>query len=221
MGAVYDDLPGHEGYAVEHGRRHVAACSCGWRDHDIGAAGDPEAATERWDEHQAAGLLERAVPQEVTDLVDDTRRAVAHLARVRPNAAGVVLDQLDRAISQLRGLAHDADRTTPTVGQRLHAFRCCPSSWARPVSPIMWDERDLPFVQSVVVASRSRSLGPKPDELVLREGTHDNVRQVIDVDVLLDQWDVLVLPPRVRPAWSEWFLRHRRVELASDQNSAI
>jgi hypothetical protein len=51
-------------------------------------------------------------------------------------------------------------------------------------------------------------------EQVLREGTDDDVRRYIDVDVLLAQWDVLVLPPRVRREWSEWFRHHRGVDLA-------
>ncbi len=50
-------------------------------------------------------------------------------------------------------------------------------------------------------------------EQVLREGTEEDVRQYIDVDVLADQWDTLVLPPRVRRAWADWFRRHRGVEI--------
>ena len=50
-------------------------------------------------------------------------------------------------------------------------------------------------------------------EQVLREGNDDDVRRFIDVDVLLEQWDALVLPPRVRRAWARWFRRHRGVEL--------
>jgi hypothetical protein len=123
MGAVYDDLPGHEGYAVDHDGLHLAACSCGWRDHGPGSTTDHDAAIERWDRRHASGLLVQAVPREIAELVEDTRRAVAHLARNRPRAAGVVLDQLDGTVSQLRSLAHDFDRTTPTVRQRLQAFR--------------------------------------------------------------------------------------------------
>jgi hypothetical protein len=44
-------------------------------------------------------------------------------------------------------------------------------------------------------------------EMVLREGTDDDVRRFIDVHVVADQWDVLVLPPRVRRAWADWFRR--------------
>ncbi|MGH9033633.1 MAG: hypothetical protein ACRDZV_16040 [Acidimicrobiia bacterium] len=50
-------------------------------------------------------------------------------------------------------------------------------------------------------------------EQVLREGGNGDVRRYIDVDVLADQWDVLVLPSRVRRAWAAWFRRHGGVEL--------
>lgn len=51
-------------------------------------------------------------------------------------------------------------------------------------------------------------------EQVLREGGDDDVRLFIDVDVLLADWDELVLPPRVRLAWAAWFQRHRGADLA-------
>ena len=50
-------------------------------------------------------------------------------------------------------------------------------------------------------------------EQVLREGTEEDVRYIIDVDVLLDLWDDLVLPPTVRQAWAAWFKRHRKIDL--------
>jgi len=51
-------------------------------------------------------------------------------------------------------------------------------------------------------------------EQVLREGTDDDVRRFIDVDVLEKLWDTIVVPARVRIAWAEWFRRHRGVDLA-------
>src|SRR5579872_7447704 len=48
-------------------------------------------------------------------------------------------------------------------------------------------------------------------EQVLREGTEDDVRYFVDIDMLLDLWDDLVLPPTVRRAWADWFERHRKV----------
>jgi hypothetical protein len=50
-------------------------------------------------------------------------------------------------------------------------------------------------------------------EQVLREGTEEDVRYFVDVDVLLDLWDDLVLPPTVRRAWADWFERHRKIDL--------
>ena len=50
-------------------------------------------------------------------------------------------------------------------------------------------------------------------EQVLREGTDDDVRTFIDVDDLAEMWAGLVLPPRVRRAWAEWFRRHRNLDL--------
>jgi len=51
-------------------------------------------------------------------------------------------------------------------------------------------------------------------EQVLQEGTEADVRHYIGVDDLLAMWDDLVLPPRVRRAWAEWFRRNRNVEVA-------
>jgi hypothetical protein len=48
-------------------------------------------------------------------------------------------------------------------------------------------------------------------EQVMREGTADDVRRFIDVDVLIDLWDELILPPAVSRAWILWLAQHRRV----------
>jgi hypothetical protein len=41
-------------------------------------------------------------------------------------------------------------------------------------------------------------------ELVLTEGTEDDVRRFVVVDELVAMWDELVLPPHVRRAWADW-----------------
>ena len=48
-------------------------------------------------------------------------------------------------------------------------------------------------------------------ELVLSEGTDDDVRFFIDVDELVRLWDDLVLPAHVRRAWSEWLATRRNI----------
>ena len=50
-------------------------------------------------------------------------------------------------------------------------------------------------------------------EQVLREGTDDDVRAFIDVDVLEQLWDTIVVPARVRIAWASWYRRHRGIDL--------
>jgi len=125
MGAVYDDLPGHEGFGLRADDRAacVAACSCGWRDHQphpVDEAGY-EATIDRWDAHHAAPLLEHAVPTVVADLVEATRRAVAELARDRPSAAATAPDGISRWCAALRRSA-GIDTGAPTVQQRLDAM---------------------------------------------------------------------------------------------------
>ncbi len=41
-------------------------------------------------------------------------------------------------------------------------------------------------------------------ELVMTEGTEDDVRRFIDLDRLLDVWEDLWLPPHVRERWTTW-----------------
>ena len=50
-------------------------------------------------------------------------------------------------------------------------------------------------------------------EQVLREGTAEDVRYFIDVDLLIDVWDELVLPPAVSRAWIDWLARNRNVRV--------
>lgn len=46
-------------------------------------------------------------------------------------------------------------------------------------------------------------------ELVLREGTEDDVRRFIRLADLEDLWDELVLPDHVRAAWESWVNQQR------------
>lgn len=50
-------------------------------------------------------------------------------------------------------------------------------------------------------------------EQVLAEGTAEDVRFFIDVDVLIEIWGELVLPRAVSQAWIEWVAEHRGVQL--------
>ena len=50
-------------------------------------------------------------------------------------------------------------------------------------------------------------------ELVLTEGTEEDVRRFINVDELIELWADLWLPPHVRTAWSNHLRRLRGVQL--------
>lgn len=127
MGVEYDDLPGHEGYAIRHERDDAwtAACSCGWRDdhrhHGNGNDGYDDA-VDRWDTLHAKPLLERAVPMEVAELVTDLRRAVSTLAKQRPLAAAAVLEQLERWQAALNSRVVAVAPKSPTIQERLDAL---------------------------------------------------------------------------------------------------
>jgi hypothetical protein len=51
-------------------------------------------------------------------------------------------------------------------------------------------------------------------EIVLSEGTDDDVRRFIDVDDLIDLWGEMWLAPHVRQAWAAHLQRLRGVLLA-------
>jgi len=68
-----------------------------------------------------------------------------------------------------------------------------------------------PRIQWDLAARRQRA---QVYEIVLSEGTDDDVRRFIDVDQLVDLWDDLWLAPHVRQAWAEHLERLRHVRLA-------
>ena len=51
-------------------------------------------------------------------------------------------------------------------------------------------------------------------EQVMSEGDDNDVRRFVDVDVVLELWDDMVLPERVRRAWASWFRAQRGLDLA-------
>ena len=51
-------------------------------------------------------------------------------------------------------------------------------------------------------------------EMVLTEGTADDVRRFIDVDELIELWSDLWLAPHVKAAWSEHMYHLRGLHLA-------
>lgn len=78
---------------------------------------------------------------------------------------------------------------------------------------------ELPLHISWSGTSRAYNLDDRREralayELVLQEGTEADVERLIDVDQLIDLWDELFLPRRVRREWAAWLREHRHLDLA-------
>lgn len=130
MGAILDDLDGHEGYPLRQlpdasttsrwtsttarFTGYVAACDCGWTGtgHYEPTEAGHHAALDEWEHDHARPLLEHVIPHGVQHLLRDTLRALDDLAAQRPHAAAKALRHLDAgrtAIAQRldeRSIAH-------------------------------------------------------------------------------------------------------------------
>jgi hypothetical protein len=113
MGAILDDLNGHEGYPLRQlpdgtttsrwtsstarFTGYVPACDCGWTGtghHEPTEAGY-DAALDEWEHDHARPLLEHVIPHRVQLLLRDTLRSLDDLAAQRPHAAVKALRHLD------------------------------------------------------------------------------------------------------------------------------
>ncbi|MEA2828509.1 MAG: hypothetical protein QOG43_2948 [Actinomycetota bacterium] len=119
MGSVYEDLEGHEGFAMRRlpdgtmtgswtaeaavCSSYVAACECSWRggDHAPTEKGYEEAIGE-WDRRHAQPLLAQAVPRNVRRVVREMKQILNDLVDERP-AAGL------RAIREVAQWANAID----------------------------------------------------------------------------------------------------------------
>jgi hypothetical protein len=139
MGAILDDLDGHEGYPLRQlpdgtttsrwtgstarFAGYVAACDCGWTGarHYEPTEGGYDAALDEWEHDHARPLLEHVIPHRVQHLLRDTLRTLDDLAAERPHAAAEALRHLDagrRAIAQRldeRSIAHQPPSRRPVL----------------------------------------------------------------------------------------------------------
>lgn len=89
--------------------------------------------------------------------------------------------------------------------------------WRRPAIPDDLDDASIVQAAGVVElplpvqwsGRRSYDLTDRSDrarvyEVVLREGTEDDVRSFVRLDQLEELWDELLLPAHVRAAWERW-----------------
>ena len=127
VGAIYDDLEGHEGYGVARpegaaGEVLVAVCRCGWTG---GAHPDTEDGYDEllddWDRHHARPLLARTLPAAVADLVAEARRVLAAASAERPQAVLAAAEDLTRWAADL------CDRARAAIGVPEPARRSGPA----------------------------------------------------------------------------------------------
>ena len=129
MGAIYDDLEGHEGYALRRlpdgtlaststpampeFRSYVAACECRWTGGDHPPTEDGyEDAVDEWDHRHARPLLAQAVPVEVRDKTREMKRALVELVDQRPIAGLKAAGELVTWAEALAARARVARRST-------------------------------------------------------------------------------------------------------------
>ena len=67
---------------------------------------------------------------------------------------------------------------------------------------IRWSGPELTFDMDVATDRR------RVYELVLVDGTEEDVRRYVRFDELIAVWDDIFLPPYVRRTWHEWFVEH-------------
>lgn len=131
------------------------------------------------------------------------------LAAAEIGASGLIAELLENSRDLARSRAH----TRPVSAHKT-----------RPVA--IPDDVDAPAIEKasgvVDLPTRVRWSGPKHSydlddaadrrslyEQVMSEGNDDDVRRFIDVETLVQIWDELYLPERVRSAWTAWLRRHR------------
>jgi hypothetical protein len=113
MGAILDDLDGHEGYPLRQlpdgttssrwtsdtaeFTGYIPACDCGWTGTGRYDPTDDgyDAALDEWVHDHARPLLEHVIPLRVQELLRDTMRALRDLAAERSQAAATALRRLD------------------------------------------------------------------------------------------------------------------------------
>ncbi len=128
MGAIYDDLDGHEGYgarrlpdgtltsswtaATATFSSYVPKCECGWSGTDHAPTEEGyEDAIDEWDERHAQPLLARAVPVEVRERLREAKQSLTDLSKERPLAALEALQDLAGWAQAVIVRLHGTDRS--------------------------------------------------------------------------------------------------------------
>jgi hypothetical protein len=124
MGAILDDLDGHEGYPLRQlpdgtatsrwtadttrFTSYIAACECGWTGEGRYQPTEDgyDAALDEWEHDHARPLLEHVIPHRAQELLRETMRALRDLAAERPLTATEALRRLDAGRDDLARRLH-------------------------------------------------------------------------------------------------------------------
>ncbi|MDP9420642.1 MAG: hypothetical protein M3P53_10935 [Actinomycetota bacterium] len=140
MGAIYDDLEGHEGYALRRlpdgtltstatavmseFRSYVAACECRWTGADHPATEDGyEDAVDEWEHRHARPLLAQTVPVDVRDKTREMKRALVELVDQRPIAGLKAASELVTWAEALAARTRGTQRNTVVTEKGGHDYR--------------------------------------------------------------------------------------------------
>jgi hypothetical protein len=137
MDMIFEDLEDHEGYAARRlpdrtltstwtrdtaaFEAYVGACSCGRSasDHYPPTEAGRTAAEDQWELAHARPLLAAAVPERITELVDNLREEVVGLADDRPLVARALAQRLSAWSNHILQVTKIAERQhhLDTVGR--------------------------------------------------------------------------------------------------------
>lgn len=156
-----------------------------------------------------AGILERARRAARLTQQELALRAGTSRPTVSAYEHGRKVPTLDTAVRLLQAADHDLE-LVPRITFTDHPYRgrvlALPSSLPRLPLEAAFARVELPLHLSWSGHSRSFELADRSDrarvyEIVLREGTAQDVLTYIDGALLVDLWPDLVLPRAVRAVW--------------------
>jgi hypothetical protein len=135
MGSVYENLEGHEGFAMRRlpdgtttsswaveavFSSYVAACECDWRGGDYAPTEEGyEEAIDEWDRRHAQPLVAQGVPRSVGRMIREMKQILNDLVDERPAVGVKALRDVPQWASAIEARASDVERVpAPRLSHR-------------------------------------------------------------------------------------------------------